>query len=152
MANRIHSKNMYSVLYTNGETKEPEDKKVQFAKEVCVSEDDSLRQEPVKTWDGASPVSILYAKILYNFLNAPRSVPLSVRNKTIADELKGTGWLIEFIDEAMNTCSKLENPESSKVPFWSKGSVGKNGQWNLNARDNSSLTWMKLFVKALEKA
>ena len=149
MGSPVNSKNMYNVLYIKEKTIE---KTVQFVDKVCLVDDEgSYSSEPIKIWDGASHISIIYTRLLYNFLNTPRSVTLSDRKKIIANELKDIDLYSKtvFTKEALNTCEKLANPITKNVPIWRKGYIGK-FSFSFSTDDKSSIVWMTLFFRILK--
>lgn len=130
-------------------------KNVSFCEVVNISiledEDEEKVQCDIKTWDGSSYDSILYASSLYDFMSAPRHVSLNDRYKKIEENLKNVSkdTLAKFIVEANYTIDKLHNPLIKKIPLWSKGGSHEKVAWSIDSDDNA-IVWLRLFLKGLE--
>ena len=105
----------------------------------------------IKTWDGSSYDSILYASSLYDFMSAPQHVSLNDRYKKIEENLQNIDkdTLAKFILEANYTIDKLHNPLIKKVPLWNKGGSHKKVAWSIGS-GNNTIVWLRFFLKGLE--
>jgi hypothetical protein len=127
-------------------------KNVSFCEVVNISIlDEDKVQCGIKTWDGSSYNSILYASSLYDFMSAPQYVSLNDRYKKIEENLKNVSKdiLAKFIVEANYTIDKLHNPLIKKIPLWSKGGSHKKVAWSI-VSDNNAIVWLRFFLKGLE--
>jgi hypothetical protein len=130
-------------------------KSVRFdLRSYAIASNGLLYTTATKEWDGSSPDSILYSALFYEFLTAPISVTLSERNNKIFQVLypRGESVIMYFIQTALSTQYKLENPKTKSVCIWDKGGGSKNGSFSISTKDPNSLAWVKIFVKALKKS
>jgi hypothetical protein len=131
------------------------EKKVSFCEQII---DNEQVIQLTKTWDGQSSVSLLYSELIYDFIYADQSVPLTTRTNKMKERLcmipdiNRTTLLKKFMDEVEFTVEQLEDPVEKNVPLWSKGGGGKKGSYSFPASTrDTSLQWVRLFIGSLKK-
>lgn len=117
-----------------------------------VSSHGLIHTTATKDWDGSSPDSILYSALFYEFLIAPISVTITYRTNKIFRVLssRDDSLILSFLQIALSTQDKLENPKTNSVRIWDKGGGSKNGSFRIYRKDPNSLAWVKIFVNALK--